>query len=166
MVAISFLIQLCFFTSKVLAQNRFLRDAGRDLEETTTLPDPKTVVVKTEAEDTVWRYPLAPETLKRRLLVLSFGSSQTWGAGLKDPRSQAYPFLLGEPGGHVVNVALRATGADYPSVCLQSMIPHSDWMNFDVITLEFHPCGDNSFEFLLKRLRDRYPDVIIIFVHL
>jgi hypothetical protein len=103
------------------------------------------VVVKTEAEQTVWRYPLAPETLKRRLLVLSFGSSHTWGAGLEDPQNQAYPFLLGEPGGHVLNVALRATGADYPSVCLQSMIPHSDWMNFDVITLEFHSCGDNSF---------------------
>jgi hypothetical protein len=58
-----------------------------------------------------------PETLKRRLLVLSFGSSHTWGAGLKDPSRQAYPFLLGEPGGHVINVALRATSADYPSVC-------------------------------------------------
>jgi hypothetical protein len=46
------------------------------------------------------------------------------------------------------------------------MIPHSDWMNFDVITLEFHSCGNNSIEFLLKRLRDRYPDAIIIFVYL
>jgi hypothetical protein len=48
---------------------------------------------------------------------LSFGSSHTWGAGLKDPSRQAYAFLLGEPGGHVINVALRATSADYPSVC-------------------------------------------------
>jgi hypothetical protein len=166
MVAIFRSILLCIFASKVLAQNRFLRDADQALEESVALLDPKTVVVKTEAEQTVWRYPLAKETLKRRLLVLSFGSSQTWGAGLEHPRHQAYPFLLGEPGGHVVNVALRATGADYPSVCLQSMIPDSDWMNFDVITLEFHPCGDNSFEFLLKRLRDRYPDAVIIFVHL
>jgi hypothetical protein len=166
MVAIFLSILLCVFASKVLAQNRLLRDVDRALEESVTLPDPKTVVVKTEAEQTVWRYPLAPETLKRRLLVLSFGSSHTWGAGLEDPQNQAYPFLLGEPGGHVLNVALRATGADYPSVCLQSMIPHSDWMNFDVITLEFHSCGDNSFEFLLKRLRDRYPDAVIIFVHL
>jgi hypothetical protein len=166
MVAIFRSILLSIFASKVVAQNRFLRDADRALEQSVTLLDPKTVVVKTEAEQTVWRYPLAPETLMRRLLVLSFGSSHTWGAGLRYPQSQAYPFLLGEPGGHVVNVALRATGADYPSVCLQSMIPHSDWMNFDVITLEFRSCGDNSFEFLLKRLRDRYPDAVIIFVHL
>jgi hypothetical protein len=112
------ILLLCIFASKVLAQNKFLGDADRNLEGTITLPDPKTVVVKTEAEETVWRYPLAPETLKRRLLVLSFGSSHTWGAGLKDPSRQAYLFLLGEPGGHVINVALRATGADYPSVCL------------------------------------------------
>lgn len=140
--------------------------ANRALDGAISLPDPRTVVLKTEAEQTVWRYPLAPETLKRRLIVLSFGSSHTWGAGLKDPRHQAYPFLLGEPGGHVVNVALRATGADYPSVCLQSMIPNSEWMNFDVITLEFHSCGDKSFEFLLQRLRARYPEAVIIFVHL
>jgi hypothetical protein len=166
MVAIFLSILLCIFASKVLAQNRFLRDADRALEESVTLLDPKTVVVKTEVEQTVWRYPLAPETLKRSLSVLSFGSSHTAGAGLQDPRSQPYPVLLGEHCGQVVNVALRATGADYPSVCLQSMIPNSDWMNFDVITLEFHPCGDDSFEFLLQRLRDRYPDAVIIFVHL
>ena len=100
------------FASKVLAQKRFLRDADRALEGTTTLTDPKTMVVKTEAEETVWT-----RNFKRRLLVLSFGSSHTWGAGLKDPSRQAYPFLLGEPGGHVINVALRATSADYPSVC-------------------------------------------------
>jgi hypothetical protein len=97
MVAKALSILLCIFASKVLAQNRFLRDADRALEGTTTLTDPKTVVVKTEAEDNVWRYPLAPETLKRRLLVLSFGSSHTWGAGLKDPRIQAYPSLLVQP---------------------------------------------------------------------
>jgi hypothetical protein len=98
-----------------------------------------------KVEQTVWRYPLAPETLKRRLIILSLGSSHTWGAGLEDRRHQAYPFLLGEPGGHVVNLAMRATGADYPSVCLQSMIPDSEWINFDVITLEFRSCGDGSF---------------------
>jgi hypothetical protein len=167
MVTISLsILLLCIFASKVLAQNRFLRDADRALEGTVTLPDPKTVVVKTEEEKTVWRYPLAPETLKRRLIILSFGSSHTIGYGLKDPRHQAYPFLLGEPGGHVVNVALKATGADYPSVCLQSMFPNSEWLNFDLITLEFRSCGDDSFELLLKRIRDRYPDAVIIFVHL
>jgi hypothetical protein len=54
MVAIFRSILLCIFASNVVAQNRFLRDADRALEESVTLLDPKTVVVKTEAEQTVF----------------------------------------------------------------------------------------------------------------
>ncbi len=135
----------------------------------TSLADPKTVVVKSESQQSpkgIWKYPLNADTLQRRIRILSFGRSHTWGAQLEDRENQAYPFMLREPNGHVYNAALRATGADYPSVCLQSMLPNSDLINFDVITLEFHPCGDAGFELLLKRLRDRYPDAIIILVFL
>ncbi len=59
------------------------------------------------------------------LNILALGGSQTWGARLQN-RYDAYPWLIGQPSpDHVDNLATRATGADYPSVCLESMIPRN-----------------------------------------
>jgi hypothetical protein len=141
---------------------------GRDLTNIESLSDPKTVLQKPENQQRAvgdWRYPLNPATLQRPISILSFGNSQTWGAGLDD-RHQAYPWMLGEPDGTVDNVAIRATGADYPSVCLQSMIPDAENKNYDVITLQYNLCYSDGFELLINTLRERYPDAIIIFIHL
>ncbi len=57
--------------------------------------------------------------------IVAFGGSQTWGAKLQN-RFDAYPWLIGQSfPDHVDNLATRATGADYPSVCLETMIPRN-----------------------------------------
>jgi hypothetical protein len=63
------------FASKVLAQKRFLRDADRALEGTTTLTDPKTMVVKTEAEETVWTRNFEEKAISIELWKFSYMGS-------------------------------------------------------------------------------------------
>mmetsp|Transcript_15800 Transcript_15800/g.22581 ORF Transcript_15800/g.22581 Transcript_15800/m.22581 type:complete len:457 (-) Transcript_15800:486-1856(-) len=143
------------------------RDADRGL--LVELWDPKTVVEKKTnpySEVGVWKYPLNPATLKRPMRILAFGASVTWGAALHD-RHHAFPWLLGEPFlEHVDNLSMRATGADYPSICLESMIPDAETKEYDVILLEFNKASSNGFHLLIKRLRERFPDAVIILVHL
>jgi hypothetical protein len=57
------------------------------------------------------------------LSILSLGGSVTWGATLED-RMKAYPWMVGNSlgGAHVDNLAYRATGADFPSLCVESLI--------------------------------------------
>jgi hypothetical protein len=138
----------------------------RKLQIFSDFQDPRTVNLKSEIYESAWRAPPNSGAFERKINVLSFGMSHTWGAGLNDPLTEAYPFLVGGSESYVENLALRATRADYPSVCLQSMIPKAENLNVDVVTLEFSICGDSGFELLLKRVRGRYPDAIIIFVHL
>lgn len=108
--------------------------------------------------------------LRRRLSqkgynILALGGSVTWGSQLED-RSKAFPNLIAELGPHKVrNRALRATGSFYPAVCLQSMMVGDD-TNYDIIILEFTINGVRAFDWLVKRLRARYPNAIIIYVHL
>jgi hypothetical protein len=63
-----------------------------------------------------------------------------------------------------LNLGLRATQADYPSLCLHSMI--GDQV-FDVIILEFCPFRGKEhqdFERLAKRLRARFPSAVMIYL--
>ena len=136
-----------------------------------SLPDPKSVLQKIPIEPRAvgeWKYPFNPDTLPRPLHILAFGASVTWGASLDD-RFQAFPWLLvgGGPNiDYVDNLSMRASGADYPSLCLESMIPDAQHKNYDLILLEFNINGSNGFHLLMKRLRDRYPEAIIVMVHL
>lgn len=126
--AIIVLASLSFFTSWIL--DRFQsyysirrgRDGrvtrGRSLASFTQFSDPKTVENKkfSRLDNSGTRAPLN---------ILALGGSQTWGARLNN-RHDAYPWLIGQPfPDHVDNLATRATGADYPSVCLESMIPRN-----------------------------------------
>jgi hypothetical protein len=126
--AVSSLASLSFFTSWILDQFQSYysirkgRDGrvarGRSLASFSQFSDPKTVENKkfSRVDDSGARPPLN---------ILALGGSQTWGARLKN-RYDAYPWLIGQPfPDHVDNLATRATGADYPSVCLESMIPRN-----------------------------------------
>ena len=97
--------------------------------------------------------------------ILALGGSVTWGSQLSD-RNKAFPNVIASLGPHKVrNRALRATGSFFPAVCLQSMLRGDDTI-YDVILLEFTINGVRAFDWLVKRLRARYPNAIIIYVHL
>lgn len=120
-------------------------------------------------ETYLFPFPVGKDgTLDRPLNILTMGGSITWGATLDD-RTKAFPSLLGNPfHQHVDNMAMRATGADYPSLCLESMIPRQDESraSYDLILLDFVQNGTDGFPLLLKRLRQRYPDAVIVYVKL
>ena len=120
----------------------------------------------------------------RKVNILALGGSVTWGSTLLN-RTDAFPFLLGNlhPGSIVDNLAVRATGANYPASCIQSMVEGGGAADvvyeedkeeifstvptiYDIILLEFSVNGFPGTEFLMNRLRNRYPDAIIIYVHL
>ena len=86
----------------------------------------------------------------------SFGSSHTWGANLDD-RNMAYPFLLSP---NVKNLAIRAHDLTYPSLCISSMIGDEI---LDVVTIEGGWSSGGPGNHLAKRLRQRSPDLIIVF---
>jgi hypothetical protein len=78
------------------------------------ISDPKTVDLKPVEGPAQGPAPLS---------ILSLGGSVTWGATLED-RMKAYPWMVGNAfgGAHVDNLAFRATGADFPSLCIESLI--------------------------------------------
>lgn len=97
----------------------------RSLASFPLFSDPKTVVNK----NYVAQHPAESNNNNdkevRPLNIVAFGGSQTWGAKLQN-RFDAYPWLIGQSfPDHVDNLATRATGADYPSVCLETMIPRN-----------------------------------------
>lgn len=110
---------------------------------------------------------------RQHLRILSMGGSVTWGSRLLS-RSDAYPYLI-KPGSFVTNLALRASGSDYPSLCLKSMVDSDlqrqgiqdiEGFRFDLITIEFSLNGISGIDLLLERLRKRYPNAMFIYVHL
>jgi len=110
---------------------------------------------------------------RQPLRILSMGGSVTWGSRLES-RTDAYPYRI-KLGSFVTNLALRASGSDYPSLCINSMV-ESDLQRqgvqdiggfmFDLITIEFSLNGMSGIDLLLERLRKRYPRAIFIYVHL
>jgi hypothetical protein len=114
------------------------------------------------------------DQIPRPLNILAFGTSQTWGHQLKDHR-YAYPFLIlpppptsttGEHVEHVIdNLALPATAADHPSLCFESMMPDAFTKNYDLILFEYPSAQSDGVRLLLLRLRERYPEAVIMFVH-
>jgi len=136
-----------------------------------SLHDPRTVQQKNFQipkgileSDKTWQTALSFDEVPRPLSILSFGTSQTYGHGLTD-RRYAYPYLISPDATLVDNLAVPATAADQPSLCLQSMIPDADTKNYDLITFEFPSNQSDGVRLLVKRLRERYPKAVIMFVH-
>ena len=91
--------------------------------------------------------------------LVAFGTSDTYGAGMSSDlnrESLTYPKLLSQG---AKNYAIRASSPNYPRACAQSMI--SDEI-FDVIVLEYFIRGYAGLIPLVKRLRERFPDSLII----
>mmetsp|Transcript_18639 Transcript_18639/g.28180 ORF Transcript_18639/g.28180 Transcript_18639/m.28180 type:complete len:447 (+) Transcript_18639:79-1419(+) len=98
---------------------------------------------------------------KQNFRVVSFGTSRTWGAGLENRNTQTYTALL-----NGTNLAIRSSMADYPALCTYSMLGDEI---YDVITIEYLPqsyiqCKDSLVE-LGRRLRQRYPEALIIYIN-
>ena len=90
----------------------------------------------------------------------TFGGANTYGLGshLKR-RFDAFPFLLSES---VENYGSITRGVNYNAVCLQSII--TDEYMYDIFLIDFGHAVDESLLHLVKRLRIRFPDALIIFV--
>jgi len=136
-----------------------------------SLNDPRTEQVKDFQvpvgfleSDGSFHTALTADEIPRPLNILAFGTSQTWGHGLTD-RRLAYPFLISPDATHVDNLALPATAADHPSLCLESMIPDAENKNYDLIMFEYPSNQSDGVRLLLLRLRERWPKAIIMFVH-
>jgi len=97
--------------------------------------------------------------IDENLRVLTFGMSSAWGAGLEN-RFDAYPYLLSS---QVTNLAQRATGPNYPSVCTETMVGESV---YDVIIIEYLYRAYDGVIPLAQRLRQRFPDATIIFLQI
>ena len=68
------------------------------------------------------------------------------------------------------SLATAEMGAYYSAMCLESLIPDSAVKSYDVILLDdFNDASESGLEgfaLLLKRLRERYPEAIIIYMHI
>jgi hypothetical protein len=65
-----------------------------------------------------------------RFRSVTFGSSRTWGAAIKDRENLSFAGLMGAK-----NLAIRASGPEYPALCTYSMIGDNDI--YDVIVIEY-----------------------------
>lgn len=94
---------------------------------------------------------------------VSFGSSHTWGATLKNRDEETYVKQLAKPYfENGVNHGIRSSGPNYPANCLYSLIGEE---HFDVIVLEFYMHAYEGLMELAVRLRQRFPDAVMVFVH-
>lgn len=124
---------------------------GADNLRTRSLADPKTTEEK--------KLPSSQGLDFSNLRAVAFGSSRTWGAAIEDPDHDSYPALL-----RAKNLAIRASGPEYPALCTYSMI--GDDEIYDVIILEFMlDWVSGALDVLAARLRQRFPDSTIIFLN-
>jgi len=107
------------------------------------------------------------EGVARPLNVLSIGSDHASGATLEN-QYDAYPWLIGHPfHNHVDNLSFRPSSADFPSMCLESISVRGDYRaSYDLILLDFNLNGSDGLPLLVKRLRERYPEAVIVYVGL
>jgi hypothetical protein len=90
--------------------------------------------------------------------TVAFGSSRTWGAAIQDPEHNSFPGLMGAK-----NLAIRASGPEYPALCTYSMI--GDKEIYDLIIIEYMPDWvSGALHVLARRLRHRFPDARILFL--
>mmetsp|Transcript_28681 Transcript_28681/g.40544 ORF Transcript_28681/g.40544 Transcript_28681/m.40544 type:complete len:450 (+) Transcript_28681:39-1388(+) len=97
---------------------------------------------------------------EQKLRVAVFGSSNAWGAGLSD-RFKAYPYKLSP---EVDNYADFSAGPNYPGVCTETLVGDDEM--YDVIVLDFWLKSYQGLIPLATRLRQRFPNAIMIFLKL
>uniref|UniRef100_A0A7S1Z2V5 Uncharacterized protein n=1 Tax=Ditylum brightwellii TaxID=49249 RepID=A0A7S1Z2V5_9STRA len=103
-----------------------------------------------------------PDGKKVRYLSLGCTSPKQ---GRKLSWEDSYTNLLSTDTNLVVRAGCGMTGPLYPSVCTESLISevaHSRSQEFDVIILNFFSKGLNGLYDLAVRLRERYPDAIMV----
>lgn len=131
--------------------NRCQADGLRASSDKAKLIDPKTVEEK----------PMGKSLdAYSQLKFLFFGTSRTVGTMLNDPLSDAFPYLLSP---NATNLAIAAGISKYPSHCAASMLKNHAEESFDVIVLEFPPHFWVYTFKLAERLRERFPNALIIF---
>lgn len=111
---------------------------------------------------------------KKSYRILALGGTTTWGRSHEEKKN-AFPAVVSKMLGRrwkASDLVVRADDAAYSSQCIESMIRDSvetiDEMvdPFDIILLEFSLGSMDGIELLLKRLRRRYPNAVIVYVHL
>jgi hypothetical protein len=91
--------------------------------------------------------------------IATFGSSRSWGAAIEHPERDSFSALLGAK-----NLAIRASGPEFPAVCTYSMIGEEI---YDVFVIEYMlNFVSPALDVLAKRLRERFPDATIIFLNI
>ena len=117
--------------------------------------------------------------------VIKIGGPVTWGGNLPNGEV-SYPSRIGQiTNNKVTNMGVRASDAYYPSLCIESMLG-SGVVEYDVILLEYSNTNPmqhlssvtaeeehlftkteiRGLRMLVKRLQYRFPNAIIIYVHL
>jgi len=90
--------------------------------------------------------------------------------GARVEKNKTFASIIEQHFGYEVhNLGIGATGAEYSATCIQSMVEseiEEKDIIFDIITVEFSINGLGQLDVLLKRLRLRYPDALIIYVDL
>lgn len=119
-----------------------------DIEATMFLGKPEKIIPKRQRKpDDEIRYA-------------AFGSSSTWGAALNNRDEEVYVWRLSnldhERG---KNFAIRATGPNYAASCMSTMLGDDE---FDVIILEYYMHAHQGLRTIAQRLRERFPDAIIV----
>lgn len=132
---------------------------NRKLSVSTALPAPieyeATLFSSEEDSPKFMNIPLNERKAMNKIRYASFGSSSTWGAKLPHPKKQTYIKLLGNGD----NYALRASGPNYPAACAKSMLQDKI---YDVFILEFFDTAKSGLFDLAVRLREKFPDAIMI----
>jgi hypothetical protein len=101
---------------------------------------------------------------EREIRYAAFGSSVTWGASLEDREFLTYVRRITQGDSErSKNFGMRATGPNYPASCLYSMIGDEE---FDVIILEYFMRSREGLGTLALRVRERFPNAIIIMTKL
>ena len=133
----------------VLTINSFTTDRKDDIQTSRR----RLLLSPAENDELVTKViPMNQRMPAEKIRYAAFGTSIAWGTRLENRREDAFIWQLS-------NFAIRATGAEFPAKCLSSMIGDEV---YDVIVIEFTMRIDASAFALVQRLRQRFPDAIII----
>jgi len=126
-------------------QSKELELVGEDTASQWHSEDPEQIVPESDRK--------ADEDIR----YASFGTSMTWGATLEDRETEAYIKILSQEKG--TNYGIRSSGPNYPAACTHSMLGKEE---YDVIVIEFFATAFQGLMELVQRLRQRFPQAIII----
>lgn len=148
-----------------LDNNRILSTSEITTKATETTP----IAIEQQHEAYCKWYSPFPETIipsserkpDDQIRYAAFGTSHTWGATLSDRHTQTYVKKLSsnENPDHSTNFGIRSSGPNYPAACTHSMMGDEE---YDVIIMEYNQGVDSSLMDLAKRLRERFPDAILL----